>query len=565
MCIRDRRRALSRGSDAPRGLREFVRWGGRVLVCAQDPEWTAFALGLRTAPHVSRRVYRVNKGHAVVKGLEDEDLRDWRGESKLRPGYPVYPGFDGYFTYGWRWGNRGGVSSCPIEKPHRGSWRPLLEGEFDLAYTPLMEMEYGKGRVTICTLDLEDHVGEDPAAERVAKQLLGHVMRGSVRRKARRVEYVGGGRDAELLRGLGVVFKHVERVSGLAELVVVGGDGMICGEVERGVTGRGGHVIYLRREGSGAQPHGVVLEWVGEFSGSLKVPEWEECAGLSGSDLRWRSTHGAWVIRGGGGIEVGADGLLGRVKQGRGSIIFCQVDPRWLPAEEKTYFRFTRWRQTRALCQLLANVGATFVQDERFMRLLERPDHSVMLAGLWDVQLTDPQVESARREWRSDRGISRRARELIEAGVGGEGWEQKGVPAYMESYGPHWASADGEAVFRKIVVLPERMRGRTLELSIGRADQKDTTFFNGRKVGETDDWYKPRRYRVPGELVVGGTNVLIVRLFDAGIHGGLCSSPEKLYLRPVRVPDRFYHEDYLPDYTPQEFELGDNPYRYYRW
>lgn len=559
------RKALSAGNDGPVGLREFVRDGGRVMVCAQDPEWTRHALGLRVGRHLARRVYRVSARHSVVAGLEDEDLRDWRGESTLVEGYPEYPGFEGYFSYGWRWGNRGGVSSCAIEKPHRGSWRPLLECEFDLAYTPLMEMEYGRGRVTLCTLDLEDHFECDPAAERLAKQVLKHVIKGQVRGKARQVEYVGGKEDEEFLRRLGVVFTRVDRPSAVVEVVVVGRDGGVAEDVVEGIARRGGYVVYLRREGVGPHPHGVRLEWRGGFVGSLEVPEWGECAGLSASDLRWRAEHGAWVVGGGSGVEVGAGGMLGRVKCGGGAIIFCQIDPRWLPADEKTYFRLTRWRQTRALSQILANVGVRFQQDERFMRLLERPDHPVMLAGMWDVQLTDPQVESPRREWRSDRGISSRARELIAAGVGGTGWEEKPVPAYMESYGPAWSWADGEAVFRKIIELPERMRGRTLELAIGRADQKDTTFFNGKKVGETDDWFKPRRYRVPGALVQGGTNVIVVRLFDGGIHGGLCSSPEKLYVRPLRGPDRFYHDDYLPDYLPEEFELGDDPYRYYRW
>jgi hypothetical protein len=38
-----------------------------------------------------------------------------------------------------------------------------LEGEFDLAYSPLMVRPEGKGAVMISTLDLEDQVGVDPA------------------------------------------------------------------------------------------------------------------------------------------------------------------------------------------------------------------------------------------------------------------------------------------------------------------------------------------------------------------------------------------------------------------
>jgi beta-galactosidase len=45
--------------------------------------------------------------------------------------------------------------------------------------------------------------------------------------------------------------------------------------------------------------------------------------------------------------------------------IFCQVDPDRFHADEKTYFRYTRWRSTRAAAQLLANLGAGFVVDSR--------------------------------------------------------------------------------------------------------------------------------------------------------------------------------------------------------
>ena len=41
----------------------------------------------------------------------------------------------------------------------------------------------------------------------------------------------------------------------------------------------------------------------------------------------------------------------------------CQLDPRMLNADKVYYFRLTRWRQTRALSQLLANLGASFSAD----------------------------------------------------------------------------------------------------------------------------------------------------------------------------------------------------------
>ena len=116
----------------------------------------ARALGWRVCPKVARRVFPVDS--PVARGMDADDLRDWTGSSDLIEAYPEYAG--NYLRgnereqpyAGWHWGNRGGVSSAAIEKPHRSGWRPLLECEFDLAYTPLMELDYGQGRVIVCTL-----------------------------------------------------------------------------------------------------------------------------------------------------------------------------------------------------------------------------------------------------------------------------------------------------------------------------------------------------------------------------------------------------------------------------
>jgi beta-galactosidase len=69
-----------------------------------------------------------------------------------------------------------------------------------------------------------------------------------------------------------------------------------------------------------------------------------------------------------GGVEIGADGLLGRKVVDKGVAIFCQVDPDCFEADQKTYFRYTRWRATRTVAQLLANLGACFTADSRIFQ-----------------------------------------------------------------------------------------------------------------------------------------------------------------------------------------------------
>jgi beta-galactosidase len=374
----------------PGDLGAYVRNGGRLLLLAQDPEWLR-ARGLRVAACGSRRVFPVAAGHPVMAGLEAADLCDWNGSSTLVEAHPddahreVKSGMDGsawwgwHFIgnrevlsalepddrahrWGWHWGNRGMVSSAPIEKPHRSGWRPLLECEFDLAYTPLMEADVGKGRMTVCTLDLEDHAARDPAAQRLARNVLAWVRTAPMAPRSTATVYLGGDAGAQLLTGFGLEFTRAGQPPAHAQLIVVGPDRSAddCAEAVRA----GARVLVLAHRGT-APGLGITVATRDGFVGSLAPPAWPEAAGLSASDLRWRAEGSAWLAQGG---EVGADGLLARVALGTGAMIVCQVDPTLLPADEKTYFRFTRWRQTRALCQLLANGGGTFAADANLLR-----------------------------------------------------------------------------------------------------------------------------------------------------------------------------------------------------
>ena len=173
-------------------LEPYVRAGGRALIFAQDPQWMTQALGWRVCPKVSRYVFPVPHS-PVSRGMDADDLRDWTGSSTLMPAYPEYAGdylrgnWNDEPYAGWHWGNRGGVASAAIEKPHRSGWTPLLECEFDLAYTPLMELNYGKGRLIVCTLDLEDHVALDPAARRMAGRVLDYALHSPLAPRAGKV------------------------------------------------------------------------------------------------------------------------------------------------------------------------------------------------------------------------------------------------------------------------------------------------------------------------------------------------------------------------------------------
>jgi beta-galactosidase len=307
------RKVLSNRQLVPGALDAFVRNGGRLLVAAQEPAVDEIRLQLRVAPQVTRRVYPVRAGHPILAGVDAEDLRDWNGSSRLTEAYPHYPGFEWAYTYGWKWGNRGGVSSAPVEKPHRTSWRPILETEFDLAYTPLMEMDYGKGRIVLSTLDLEDHALVDPAARKLARQLVDYVVSAPLSPKATIVNYIGDDAGATLLNSLGVKYSRAQALTPATALAIVGTGANITDAALR-------RYIQKRRQNPcpGFERRN---RCIGRHAGKEPVVRWFAAGAvvarsrrLSASDLRSRAETETWLLKGGTGWEVSADGLLGRLK-----------------------------------------------------------------------------------------------------------------------------------------------------------------------------------------------------------------------------------------------------------
>ncbi|HEX8550703.1 MAG TPA: hypothetical protein VF681_04020 [Abditibacteriaceae bacterium] len=570
------RNALKSNVKLPGNLKSFVSNGGRVLLSGHDPHWLREYLGMRVSYLQSRRVFKVGE-NAVTNGLDNLDLRDWRGQSTLlnpRPDYFNGKGPDervsktNYPFAGWRWGNRGTVASASIEKPHRSGWRPLLEAEFDLAYSPLMELDFGKGKILWSQLDLEDHASLDPAANRVAKGVIEYSTRAPLAPRLT-ANYIGGEAGSALLKSLGLQFQSATALPA-SGLVIIGSDAAIADAQLEAFARGGGKVLFLARQNAQGAA-GVQLQQKTDFLGSLQAPAWPEARGLSASDLRWRNSGSAWLASGGTDWQVGAEGLLARRVVGNGVLLWSQLDPTAIPADEKTYFRLTRWRQTRALSQVLANMGASFEMDERiFSPRPEEKQPVVALTGEWRarlIQRLDPAL-SADKGW-EDKGISEEAKRALEADFNDASWQVVQAPRDMDSYGGAWTGADGEAVFRKTIEVPAALQGQDLKLALGNLDDFDDTYFNGVRVGGVGKenaaaWSVKREYTIPANLIKPGKNVISVRIWDRYGGGGFTTSEANvlmLHSPRERVKEAgLYHADYRED-----FDLGDEPYRYYNW
>ncbi len=554
------RETLSSGAKPPAHLGDYVAGGGRLLIMTQNPEWIRHNLGLRVSRHGSRLAWPTTPNHPVMTGLTAANLQDWAGNSTLIEARPEYAP-DRFPEYGWRWGLRHMLATAAIEKPHLSGWRPILESEFDLQYSPLLELDFGRGRVTLCTLDLEDQGPADPAAERLARNLLGYVATAPLAPRAAKTIYLGGDAGAEFLEDTGLAFTRASGFDPGTDLAVIAPDAKVSTNGLNAFIQRGGRALVLAAPGETSDHFGATVTKKSDFAGSLTPPTFPEGRGLTASDLRFKADADASVLT--GGVEIHSDGLLGVRRAGQGVAVFCQLDPAALGADSKEYFRFTRWRQTRAICQLLANLGASFEADAR---IFQPHAARIPLAGPWKVRFTRELPVVSWEQKHVDPGISDLAKSLVGPKADETGFTSFDLPGWH----PRFEEISGEAVWRREIVLPEDWAGEIVTIQIPAIKSYDTVFWNGQPVGSTstktqteDPWNLPRKYRLPPGIVKAGANTLAIRQFAPDKQGGIHGRKEEFYLR-VLSSKPTGPGSYCPDYR-ESFETGDEPYRYYRW
>ena len=61
-------------------------------------------------------------------------------------------------------------------------------------------------------------------------------------------------------------------------------------------------------------------------------------------------------------MATAANGLLARVNSGSGVMLVFQGNPLALDSAHKLYYRFSEWRWTRALSQILTNLGSRLLR-----------------------------------------------------------------------------------------------------------------------------------------------------------------------------------------------------------
>ncbi len=224
--------ALTLESPAPdiKGVGE----GLKVIIFEQTPDVLEKRFGFRVAAYGLRQVFKRVPDHPLLEGIEAKHLCNWRGEAtilssrldyEMRPRHgPTVKWCDIPVTRLWRCGNRGNVASVLIEKPASGDFLPILDGGYNLQYSPLMEYREGKGMILLCQIDVTGRTEDDPAEQLLVRNILNYVSawQPATRRK---VFYVGDPVGKQHFESAGVSFTPYNRMNLSAGNVLIVGPG----------------------------------------------------------------------------------------------------------------------------------------------------------------------------------------------------------------------------------------------------------------------------------------------------------------------------------------------------
>ena len=116
-------------------------------------------------------------------------------------------------------------------------------------------------------------------------------------------------------------------------------------------------------------------------------------------------------------------------------------------------------------------------------------------------------------------------------------WASALVPSYWETQGLR--EYDGFGWYRRSFTLDESLENGRLVLLLGKIDDVEEVWLNGRRIGKTgsmpeeggnfigsDTYSQLRAYFIPRNLLSHGSeNVIAVRVYDGFLHGGIYQGP----------------------------------------
>jgi beta-galactosidase/beta-glucuronidase len=138
------------------------------------------------------------------------------------------------------------------------------------------------------------------------------------------------------------------------------------------------------------------------------------------------------------------------------------------------------------------------------------------LRGMWDFTLLHRRYQHVSPE-KFNRSFNRKPPENAD-------WVRLSVPGMWEHQG--YNNYDGSAWYRKQFYVPKELQGEDLVLVLGKIDDNDETYLNGKWIGSTNQYDAMRVYHIPAEQIISGSiNLILVYVDDTGGDGGIYEGP----------------------------------------
>ena len=342
-----------RYAQALKDLPRLIDRGLTVIVFEQTAEALSKVFGFRAFTPGSRQLWIRQSNHAILNGLVNEDLADWRGATSLGPlaGPPASLDAEQRWKRVWRCSQLGVVASTIVEKPHQTSVHPLVDTGFDLRYMALWEIISGNGRMIFCQLDITDRIAKDAVADKIFTNLAVYAMSSSTHQTRSFADIAALPQQPQnyvlqLKRGCK---PQIEKsAEALKDFVLLGGTIVASGlsmDDAQALSTATGNRFAVKLE----------THWKNHLD-STRLPA--VFAGISPAEIHWRRKLEAPVVS-----EVANDGwksdtgVIADIPIEKGRIVWLSAaaddfDPEW-----RKDMVFTRVKTERLLTTVLANCG----------------------------------------------------------------------------------------------------------------------------------------------------------------------------------------------------------------
>lgn len=331
-----------------------IEAGLNVLIMAQQTDELK-ALGFRVEDRMARIIFLRDKFNPNFSNIGPNTLKLWSGAPDYgKPFGNLTEGETQRFTH---WKRTHTVAGNMIQIPEHGGFIPLMDGEFDMNFSPLLSWLYGKGHIMFCTLDSENRPGTDPAPLLTMECVLKEFFSRNSQPNSKSVA-ANGKNAVKLLQKTGFSI-HKDGDIIVADSSAKLSWNEICQDAANGKS----FLIYANKQltlEAGLKTEHTIIRHLGQPLENTPL-----LRGVGPSLFRWRSpVEIDRIVDAPKDFKVIANGIMAESEALKGKIVFVQADPFQLDEKfisddnrrQATFLSTERMIQLGA--RLLTNLGA---------------------------------------------------------------------------------------------------------------------------------------------------------------------------------------------------------------